>query len=106
MDKRRKKYKKQDVLKAIRESNGLLGNVAKTLGCKVTTVKAIIDKDLDLQEAMSRQISIMEDLAKDTIQQALLDGDLATAKWYLEFQSRAGYRSDIQRIQVSFVEDI
>ena len=99
------KFKKREVLEAIKESEGLLKNVARKLGVGVGTAKRIIDEDLDFQNEMAKQISVMEDMARDTIQQALIDGDLNTAKWYLDYQSRKGYVGDVQKVQVSFVED-
>ena len=105
MGTRKVKFKKKEVMEAIKGSEGLLKNVAKKLGVGVATAKRVIDEDLDYQNEMVRQIAIMEDMARDTIQQALLDGDLNTAKWYLDYQARKGYVGDVQKVQVSFVED-
>lgn len=105
MSTKKVKFRKSEVMQAIKESEGLLKNVAKKLGVSVATAKRVIDEDLAYQDEMAKQIAIMEDMARDTIQQALLDGDLNTAKWYLDYQSRKGYVGDVQKVQVSFVED-
>lgn len=100
------KFRKKEVMDAIKGSEGLLKNVAKKLGVNVATAKRVIDSNLEYQDEMARQIAIMEDMARDTIQEALMAGDLNTAKWYLEYQSRKGYVGDVQKVQVSFVEDL
>lgn len=103
---KRKKFLKSDIVFAIRTSGGLMKNVAKTLNCSIGVVRDYLDKDQDLQEMMAHEMNSTLDLAKDTITQAIKDGDIGAAKWYLEYNMKFGYKPDSQKIMVSFVDDM
>ena len=102
----RKKYRKSEVKEAIKGSGGLMKNVAKRLECSLGTVREYLDRNQDLQELMVQEMNATKDLANDLITQAIKDGDISTAKWYLEYQQKNGYKADSQKIVVSFVDDM
>lgn len=106
MGRKKLRWTKDDKLKAIAHSDGILQNVAKWLGCSVAEAKAMLEEDEELGRAFDRQVAVMENLARDAIQMSLLDGDLSTAKWYLDFQFRTNGSGDPKRIEVSFVDDL
>lgn len=101
-----KHYRKSEVIQAIKASGGLMKNVAKALDCSVGTVRDYLDKNQDLQELMAHEMNSTLDLAKDTITQAIKDGDIGAAKWYLEYTMKCGWKPDSQKITVSFVDDM
>lgn len=103
---KRYKYKKSEVREAIKGSCGLMKNVAGKLGCSIGTVRKYLDLNKDLQELMAEEVSSTRDKAGDLIAQAIMDGDVSTAKWYLEFCEKKGYKADYQKVQVSFVDDM
>lgn len=101
-----KRYRKAEVITAIKASGGLMKNVAKALECSIGTVREYLDKNQDLQELMQHEMDTSLDMAKDTIMQAIKDGDIGAAKWYLEYCQKSGWKADSQKIQVSFVDDM
>ena len=103
---RRRQFRKAEVAMAIRSSGGLMKNVAKALECSIGTVRDYLDKNQDLQELMAHEMNSALDVAKDTIMQAIKDGDVGAAKWYLEYVQKSGWKPDSQKVIVSFVDDI
>ena len=81
-------------------------NGAARLGCSIGTVRAYLDRNNDLQELMANEMNTTKDLASDLITQAIKDGDIGTAKWFLEFSQKNGYKADYQKVQISFVDDM
>ena len=102
----RKKYRKSEVKEAINGSGGLMKNVAKRLQCSLGTVREYLDRNQDLQELMVQEMNATKDMANDIIIEAIRNGDVVTAKWYLEYQQKNGYKADSQKIQVCIVDDM
>jgi len=102
----RKKFRKKELINAIKGSHGLLRNVAKALHTDTSIVRQYLDDDVELQELFVQESNSIQELAEDLIVKSLLDKDISTAKWYLEHKSKDGYRADFQKVQVSFVDDI
>lgn len=103
---RKRRFRKKEVIDAILKSHGLMKNVAMALGANVPQVKEYIAQDADLQALMSAEIEAMETAAADLIYKQIQGGDVGTAKWFLDFKSREGYRSDVQKVQLSIVDDM
>lgn len=101
-----RRYRKSEVREAIKGSLGLMKNVAKRLDCSIGTVRKYLDRNQDLQELMANEIASTKDKASDLIAQAIMDGDISTAKWYLDYCQKSGYKADYQKIQVTFVDDM
>ena len=102
----RKKFRKKELINAIKGSHGLLRNVAKAFHTDTSIVRQYLDDDVELQELFVQESNSIQELAEDLIVKSLLDKDISTAKWYLEHKSKDGYRADFQKVQVSFVDDI
>ena len=103
---RKRRFRRKDVEEAIRCSHGMMRNVAAALDASVPAVKAYIAEDADLQALMAAEVDAMENAAADLVYRQIQSGDVGTAKWYLDFRSREGFRSEVQKVQLSIVDDM
>ena len=74
---------KQEVMKAVKGSAGIVSTVAKRLDCDWHTAKKHINKHAETKLAMQAEKEINIDVAEMHIVKALREGDLQIVKWYL-----------------------
>jgi len=79
---RPRRYTKEEVLQAIPGTGGIKNNIARRLGCGYATVKAFIERWPEVAQAVEDERNIVGDVAESVIMDALLNGDLETAKWF------------------------
>lgn len=89
-----KNITKENVLEAIKNSQGLVSKVQKNLeeiiGETVCwdTVDAYIHKWPEAEAAVRAEKELMLDLAENNVFKALSKNDLATSKWYLKMKGK------------------
>jgi len=84
-----KEIKKETVLEAIKNSQGIISTIAKRLGnCDAKTVKRLIKRWKETDDAYNNEVDFVLDLAESKVIKAINDGDIKTAKWYLELKGR------------------
>lgn len=83
-----KGYTKPKVLTAISGSGGVVTTIAKRLGCTWYTAQQLIQKWDETKEAYDAEKEQLLDLAESTMLQAIKNGDISAAKWYLSTQGK------------------
>lgn len=92
---------KKRMLNAIKDSAGIISTIAKRLDvCWVTCKKLIDSKDIYIQY-LREEIEKNIDKAESVILQALDDGDIQTAKWYLQTIGKQRGYSELNNINLS-----
>jgi len=77
-------YTVEQILKAIKDSAGIVSVIAKRLDCQWHTCKKYIDSFDDTKQALQDEIEKNIDKAESVILSSLNEGDIQTAKWYLQ----------------------
>lgn len=82
------KYKKNDILTAVRGSNGLITNVALCLGCDWHTARDNILRFPDAIKLLESENEEMLDLAENKVHKAIKAEDMVTVRWFLGTKGR------------------
>lgn len=77
------KYSTEQFRKAIVCSGGVISVIAGRVGCTWHTAKKYIDKFPTLRDAYDNELQCTNDYALAVVLQAIKDGDVGTAKWWL-----------------------
>lgn len=102
-------YKVKDFVKAIPNTGGLITVIAKKVGCDWHTAKKYILKSAVLTTMVEDEKSRVDDTAENVIIQAIVSGDIQTAKWWLErkrrdeFSTRTDITSDGKPLETNVV---
>ena len=90
--KQRLRYTREAVLRAIRDSGGIVSAVAQRLKCDWNTARRYIDRWEGTRKAFQAERERVLDVAETTIIRAIKNGDVGAAKWYLSRLGRGrGY---------------
>jgi len=73
---------------AIPGSGGIIAAIAKRVGCDWHTAQKYIDTYPTIRQAYEDECSSIDDMAESTVIKAIRDGDVGTAKWWLEKRRR------------------
>ena len=102
-----KKITEEQVLKAIKNSQGLVTRIQKKLETATgehwnwETVKNYIEKWDSCKEAVKAEKESMLDLAENNVFKDLARGDIHTSKWYLKMKGKERGYVETQEIQMS-----
>ena len=92
MGRKEKGYTKQQILKAISQSDGIVRTIQKRLGCDSwATARKYIDKWQDTRKAWESENNQTNDLAQSVVVEDIKRGNVQTAKWWLERRRRKEY---------------
>jgi len=69
-------------------SGGIIAVIAKRVGCHWHTAQHYIDTYPTIREAYEDECAGVDDLAESTVIKSIRDGDVPTAKWWLEKRRR------------------
>lgn len=83
-----KRYTREQVLEAIRQSRGIVSHVAKRLGCAWATARAYIEKWEETKRAFVDEQETLLDELESTLLDLALAGDLGAIKWWLSHKGR------------------
>jgi len=78
---------------AIPGSGGIIAVIAKRVGCDWHTAKRYIRLYPTINQAYEDECAGVDDLAESTVIKAIRDGDVPTAKWWLEKRRRDKFAS-------------
>ena len=102
-------YTKDQVLKAIEGSGGIVSAVAQRLGCAWKTADNLVKRWAEVREAFMAEREKVLDIAETTLIKSIQNGDTQDAKWMLSKRGKArGYgdaldlTSDGKRIVVNW----
>ena len=85
-------YTKDQVLAAIKGSNGLVSTIAALLKCDWNTATRYINKWEETKTALQNEREFTLDVAESVVFGALKTKDVQTAKWYLKMKGQSrGY---------------
>jgi hypothetical protein len=97
----KKGISKEELLKAIDGSAGIVNTIANRLNCHWKTAKSHIEKHPEALELMQAEKEKNIDKAESVIMQALDDMDIQTAKWYLATIGKArGYAENSNNVTI------
>lgn len=96
---RRTALKAADVEARLRELNGNMAAVARTLGVHRSTVKRFIDQRPKLQEVQADLRESMKDNAESVLYSAVLRGESWAVQFYLKAQAKDRGYSDKHEIE-------
>ncbi len=77
------KYTTDQFTKAIKGSGGVITMIANRVGCSWKTAKKYIDRYPTLRDAYECELQLINDVALAVVLQAIKEGDIGTAKWWL-----------------------
>lgn len=87
-----KRYSKEIVLEAIKDSGAIVSTVARRLDCQWITAKRYIEKWEDTKRAFIDEEETILDMAEGTLFNAIKEKDVQAAKWILSTKGkRRGY---------------
>lgn len=92
----RPRYKKEEVLRAIEGSGGIVSVVAKRLGCHWNTARRYIDRWRETREAFSAETEVVLDMAEAVVVHEIKRNNVRVAQWLLTRKgSRRGYSNTL-----------
>lgn len=95
MGRKKKIYKKADILEAIKGSGGIVTTVALALNCDWHTAKANIEKYIETREAFDGELETGLDLVEGKAYQQAKNGDGAMIRFILATKGKKrGYTYD------------
>lgn len=101
------KITKEQMLEAIQGSQGLVTNIRRKLeallGEKISwdTTEKWTHKWPEAEQAIRNEKETMLDVAEYNVHKEMINGDLATSKWYLRMKGKERGYEDTPTIQVS-----
>lgn len=81
-------FTKEQVLDAIKGSNGIMSTIAGLLGCDWSTAEKFTQKWEETKTALQNEKERTLDAAENVILNALNAKDVQTAKWYLKMKGQ------------------
>jgi len=114
MGRKKKIYKKADILTAIKGSGGIVTTVARCLKCDWHTAKKNIDKYEETREAFDGESETLLDLVEGKAYQQAKDGEGAMIRFILATKGRKrgygetapeGLNEDNNQIKIVVVDD-
>lgn len=81
-------FKAEQFIKAMPGSGGIIAVIAKRVGCDWHTADKYIREFPTVRQAYEDECAGIDDLAESTVIKAIRDGDISTAKWWLEKRRR------------------
>ena len=100
---KRKRFKKDAIIKAIEKNNGLLTYAAKDLNCHWRTIRNYINDDPDISKAYEDILEKVNDVAENVVRQDIIAGSVETAKWYLRYKAK--HRGYVDKDNSDFMEN-
>lgn len=92
----RTKYTKEDVLTAIKKSNGIMSTIAARLKCDWHTADKLVKRWNETIKAMADETEAVVDIAEGKLIQSIINGDAASCKWYLSKKGKhRGYGDEV-----------
>lgn len=83
-----KRYSKDIVLEAIKDSGAIVSTIARRLGCQWITARRYIDKWQETQRAFLDEEETILDMAEGTLFNAIKEKDVQAAKWILSTKGK------------------
>jgi hypothetical protein len=96
-----KKYKKLDILQAIKGSGSIVSTIAKRLDCTWDTAKTYINSWPETIKAMKDEEETVLDMAESAVFKSIQDGNTQDAKWLLSTKGKRRGFSDKQELEIS-----
>jgi len=94
-------YTVEQIQDAIKDSAGIISVIAKRLDCQWHTCKKYIESYDETKQSLQDEIAKNIDKAESVILTSLNEGDIQTAKWFLQTIGKNRGYSEKQEIQHS-----
>lgn len=86
-----KRYTTKQFEQAIPGSGGIITTIARRVGCSWNTAQRYIQDRPTLAKLYEDEANTIDDLAESVVIKAMQEGDIGSAKWWLERRRRATY---------------
>lgn len=94
---RRKVCTRNKLIKAIRNSSGVISIIAERVGCCRQTVATALKNDPIAKEYYDAECDTVLDIAEVVVIDSIKNQDVNTAKWYLERKgAKRGYNPSVE----------
>lgn len=77
------KHRPEDVIEAIEGSGGIKTTIAERLGVHCHTIDNYLGRWPSVKQAFDDEVESVGDLAESVVVEAIRDGDVSSAKWFL-----------------------
>ena len=89
-------YKKIEILDAIKNSSGIISEIARKLNCDWHTAKRYVDKWKETKQAILDETEQVKDKAESQTFTAINNGDMQTVRWFLATKGKdRGYSEKV-----------
>lgn len=85
------KYTVGQFEEAIPKSGGVIATIARRVGCDWHTADKFIRKHDKLAQMLEDECQTIDDLAESVLIKAMQEGDVGSARWWLERRRRGRY---------------
>ncbi len=86
-----RRYVNEDFARAIPGSGGIITTIARRVGCDWHTAASRIAASPVLSQMFEDEANVVDDLAESVLVKSMQDGDVGSAKWWLERRRRGKY---------------
>ena len=97
---RKPKFTAKQFIDAMPGTYGILAALARKMGCCWNTAQYYIDNHPTIKQAYENECAGVDDMAETTVIKAIHDGDVGTARWWLEKRRRDKFPTE-SRVQVT-----
>ena len=94
------KYEPSKVIKALKESNGLVTHAAKLLGCDYHTVQNYINRHKKIQKVQQACREVVSDMAENNLYKNIKEGDVGLSQWWLTKHRRERFGNEAVEVNV------
>lgn len=81
---------------AIPGSGGIISTIARRVGCSWYTARDRIVASPKLSQMFENEANTIDDLAESVVIKSMQEGDVGTAKWWLERRRRGKYATRVE----------
>ena len=105
-----KEYTKEELIKAIKGSAGIISTIAKKLDCTWVTANTYCQKYEETKAALADENEAVLDLSETTVLQSIKGGDVQAAKWLLSTKGKKrgwGEKIEVEgNMNITIIDDV
>jgi hypothetical protein len=84
----KRKFSRAELIRALRQAEGIQADAARLLGVERSTVCRRVQRDPGLRDLIEEIVEETLDAAESAIRKAIREGDLATSRWFLDRKAK------------------
>lgn len=99
MSRSRKKYTPEQIIKALKNTGGIIKNAAEAIGCSRQTVYNYMDEYPEVEAARDNEVETLIDFAEEKLVEQIGQGNMTAIIFFLK--CRAKVRGYVERQEVT-----